>query len=147
MAHVREQIRDRLVSRVTGLPVVGANVYAMRRYALDQDKLPAILVYTMDETSALGTMGLRTLLRRVNASVEILVKGGSDAVSDTIDDICVSVEESIAADFTLNGLAKSCVLRSTEVDIGVQGEYSVGTARLVYSIEYVTTISDVETAR
>lgn len=147
MAHVRQQIRDRVATLVTGLPVTGANVYKMRRFALDDSKIPAICVYTMDESSSLITVGSRTLGRTVNVAADIIIKGSSATISDTLDDICVSVEEAIAADFHLNGLAKSCILNDTNITINVEGERSVASARLVYTVEYVTSISDVETAR
>lgn len=147
MAHVRQQIRDRVATLVTGLPTTGANVYKMRRYALDDSKIPAICVYTMDESSSLITIGTRTLRRAINVAIDIIIKGGSDTVSDSVDTICVSAEEAIAGDFTLNGLAKSCILTSTEIDINVEGERSIASARLVYTVEYITSITDVETAR
>ena len=147
MSHVRQQIRDRVATLVTGLPTTGANVYKMRRYALDDAKLPAICVYTMDESSSLITIGSRTLRRVINVAIDIMIKGSSTTVSDSIDTICVSAEEAIAGDFTLNGLAKSCILTSTEIDINVEGEKSIASARLVYSVEYITSITDVETAR
>lgn len=147
MAHVRKQIRDRVATLVTGLPTTGANVYKMRRYALDDAKLPAICVYTMDESSSLITIGSRTLNRTINVAVQAFAVGSSTAISDTIDAICVEVEEAIAADFQLNGLAKSCVLTESQIDISVEGEKSVGNVSLIYSVDYVTTIGDVETAR
>lgn len=147
MSHVRQQIRDRIAVLVTGLPVTGASVYKMRRYALDDAKLPAICVYTTDENSSLITIGSRTLRRVINVMVEAFAKGASATVFDSIDNICVSIEEAIAADFGLNGLAKSCILTSTETDISVEGQQSVASARLVYAVEYVTSIGDVETAR
>ena len=147
MAHVRKQIRDRIATLVTGLPTTGANVYKMRRYALDDAKLPAICVYTMDESSSLITIGSRTLKRTINVAVQAFAVGSSTTISDTIDAICVQVEEAIAADFQLNGLARSCVLTESQIDISVEGEKSVGNVSLIYSVEYVTTIGDVETAR
>ena len=147
MAHVRKQIRDRIATLVTGLPTTGANVYKMRRYALDDAKLPAICVYTMDESSSLITIGSRTLKRTINVAVQAFAVGSSTTISDTIDAICVKVEEAIAADFQLNGLARSCVLTESQIDISVEGEKSVGNVSLIYSVEYVTTIGDVETAR
>ena len=72
MSHVRQQIRDRIATILTGLPTTGANVFKMRRYALDDSKLPAILVYTMDEGSSLITIGSRTLSRTINCAVHIL---------------------------------------------------------------------------
>ena len=147
MSHVRQQIRDRVATLVTGLPTTGASVYKMRRYALDDAKLPAICVYTTDESSSLITIGSRTLRRVINVVIDIIIKGSSTAVSDSIDTICVSAEEAMAADFTLNGLAKSSVLTSSEIDVNVEGEKSIASARLVYAVEYVTLITDVETAR
>lgn len=147
MSHVRQQIRDRVATLVTGLPTTGANVYKMRRYALDDSKIPAVCIYTMDESSSLITVGSRTLRRVINVAIDIVIKGSSSAVSDSLDTICVSAEEAIAADFTLNGLAKSCILTSTEIDINVEGEKSIASARLVYTVEYITSTTDVETAR
>jgi hypothetical protein len=147
MSHVRQQIRDRVATLVTGLPTTGNSVYKMRRYALDDAKLPAICVYTMDESSSLITIGSRTLRRVINVVVDIIIKGSSTTVSDSIDTICVSAEEAMAADFTLNGLAKSSVLTSSEIDVNVEGEKSIASARLVYAVEYITLITDVETAR
>ena len=147
MSHVRQQIRDRVATLVTGLPTTGSSVYKMRRYALDDAKLPAICVYTTDESSSLITIGSRTLRRVINVVVDIIIKGSSATISDSLDTICVSAEEAMAADFTLNGLAKSSVLTSSEIDVNVEGEKSIASARLVYAVEYVTLITDVETAR
>jgi hypothetical protein len=119
----------------------------MRRYALDDSKLPAILVYTMDESSALITIGSRTVRRVINVAVHILCTGASTTIQDTIDTLCVNVEEAIANDYQLNGLAKSCILTSTEVDIVADGEKPISSARLVFAAEYITAINDVETAR
>ena len=147
MAHVRQQIRNRIATLVTGLATTGSNVYKMRRYSLDEAKLPAVVVYTMDENSSLITVGTRTLRRSTNVAVQAFAKGSSTSVFDTIDTICVEIEEAIAADFTLNGLAKSCILTSTNMDINVEGEQSIGSANMIYNVEYITTIGDVETAR
>jgi hypothetical protein len=147
MAHVRQQIRDRIATILTGLPSTGNNVYKMRRYALDDSKLPAILVYTMDESSSLITIGSRTITRTINISVEILALGSSATIQDTIDTLCVNVEEAVGNDYQLNGLAKSCILASTEVDIVTDGEKPISSARLVFACEYITAINDVETAR
>lgn len=147
MSHVRQQIRNRIATLVTGLTTTGSSVYKMRRYALDDAKLPAVMVYSMDENSSLLTIGSRTLRRVINVSVEVVVKGVSTAVSDTLDTCCVEVEEAIAADFTLNGLAKSCILTSTQIDVMVEGERTISSARMTYAVEYITLITDVESAR
>jgi hypothetical protein len=147
MTHVRQQIRDRIAVDLAAIPGFATSVYKMRRYPVDSAKLPVIAVYTVDENSSLVTIGLRTLRRVVNLGIEIVAKGPSTTIADTMDSYTVSVEEAIAADFTINGLAKSCVLTNSTIDVNVEGETAVGTARLVYSVEYITAIGDVETAR
>jgi uncharacterized protein YkuJ len=147
MAHVRKQIRDRIATLVTGLATTGSNVYKMRRYALDQDKLPAVVVYTNDETSNLQVMGTINLDRVLSVSVQAFVSGASTSVFDTLDTIAVEIEEAIAADFTLNGLAKRCHLTGTSVDINPEAEKAIGEVTLTYEVQYRTTISDVETAQ
>lgn len=147
MAHVRQQIRDQIATTLTGLTTTGSNVYKMRRYALDDAKLPALCIYTVDETSNLITIGARTLRRVINVNVETILKGSSTAISDSLDAVCVEVEEAMAAAFDVGGLAKSAILISTEVDLNVEGEKTIGSARMVYSVEYVTSIEDPETAR
>lgn len=147
MSHVRQQIRDRFATILTGLPGTGSSVYKMRRYALDDAKLPAIAIYTLQESSSLITIGARTLRRVVNVGVEIAARGSSTSIFDTIDGYCVNVEEAVGNDFSLNGLAKSCVLTSSEIDVNVEGEKALATARLVFAVEYVTSINDVELAQ
>lgn len=147
MAHVRQQIRDRIATVLSGIAGFATSVYKMRRYALDDAKLPAIAVYTVDESSNLITIGSRTLRRVVNVGIEIVAKGASTTIADTIDGYAVSVEETLANDFTINGLAKSCILTSSTIDVNVEGEKAVGTARLVFAVEYITVINDVEIAR
>ena len=147
MAHVRQQIRDRIATVLAGITGFSTSIYKMRRYALDDAKLPAIAVYTVDENSSLITISSRTLRRVINVGVEIVAKGASTSIADTMDGYAVSVEEAIANDFTINGLAKSCVLTSSTIDVNVEGEKAIGTARLVFAAEYVTAINDVETAR
>jgi hypothetical protein len=147
MSHVRQQIRDRIATLAAGVSGFSTSVYKMRKYALDDAKLPAILVYTNDESSSLITVGARTLRRVINVSVEVMAKGSSTSIHDTVDGYCVSLEEAIAADFTLNGLAKSCILTATETDVNIEGEQAIASARLIYAVEYITAIGDVETAR
>lgn len=147
MAHVRKQIRDRVESILsTGATLVGGRVYPSRVYALSEAKLPAITIYTNSEASGLQTMGSKTLMRDLSLSVDAYVRV-TDTFDDDVDAIAVQIEEVIAADYTLNGLAKNTVLSSSEIEFDGEGERPVGVARLTYTIRYVTTIGDVETAR
>lgn len=145
--HVRKQIRDRAATTLTGLPTTGASVFKMRKYALDDARLPALCVYTMDEASALVTIGSRTLRRNLVLVVEATAKGSSETVYDNVDAICAEVEAALAADFTLNGIAKSVILTATETDVNIEGEKGLGSATMRFDVTYITSIEDAETAR
>lgn len=147
MAHVRKQIRDAVESTLTsGVALVSGRVYGSRVYPLTKEKLPAIAVYTTSESSGIMTMGLRTLLRELSLNVDVYVSV-NDTFDDNVDAICLQVEEAIAANYTLGGLSKDTILVSTEVDYDGDTENPVGVARLTYTVQYVTTVGDVETAR
>ena len=147
MAHVRKQIRDRVESILgTGVTLASGRVYASRIYPLTGPQLPAVAVYTASEASGLQTMGTRTLARDISLNVDAYVRV-SDTFDDDIDALCVQIEETIAGDYNLNGLVKDTILTSTEIDFDGDAEKPVGVARLTYSIRYVTTIGNVETAR
>jgi len=147
MAHVRKQIRDRVESILTtGATLATGGVFASRVYPLTQAKLPALTIYTGSEASGLQSMGAKTLARDLSLIVDAYVRV-TDTFDDDVDALCVQVEEVIAADYTLNGLAKNTVLSSTEIDFDAEAERPVGVARMTYTIRYVTAIGDVETAR
>lgn len=147
MAHVRQQIRSQFKSILSaGVSLVSARVYGSRVYPLTEASLPAITVYAGGETSALQTMGQKTLTRSLSVNVDIYAKATSD-LDDDIDAICVQVEESIAAQYTLNGLSKNTVLSSTDIDFSGDTEQPVGVARLTFDVLYHTDIDDAETAK
>ena len=147
MAHVRKQIRDRMESILTsGVTLATGGVYGSRVYPLTEAKLPALTVYSGSESSSLQTMGAKTLARDLSLIVDAYVRV-TDSFDDDIDALCVQIEETVAADYTLNDLAKNTVLTSTEIDFDGEAERPVGVARMTYTIRYVTTIGDVETAR
>jgi hypothetical protein len=147
MAHVRKQIRDRIAALLdSGVALVEGRVYNSRVYALTQSKLPAITVYIGSEDSSLVTVGSKTLMRTVSVSVDIY-ENATASLDDNLDALAVQVEESIAADFQLNGLAKDAVLVSTEIDFSGESEQPVGVARLTFNVRYVTSVENVETAR
>ena len=147
MAHVRTQIRNRFGAVLTsGVSLVRKRVYKSRVYPLSTANLPAITVLTGSESSALMAMGAKTLDRVVTIFVDCYVSV-TDSFDDDVDALAVQVESAIAADFTVDGLAKTAILRSTDIDFSGESETPVGIARLTYEVRYVTTIGDVETAR
>ena len=147
MSHVRKKIRDYFASTLSsGVPLVSRRVFPTRIFPLDGDKLPCIAVYAVSETSGLQTMGLKTLMRDVSVSVEAYIKA-RNTFDDDVDAIAVQIEQAIAADTTLGGVAKDAILASTEIEFSPEAERPVGVARLTFTVRYVTSIEDASTAR
>ena len=147
MAHVRKQIRDRVASILkTNVSLVKKRVYTTRVHPLNDTNLPAISVYTGSESSDRLNAGVTDLFRELTLDIDIYVRETSKFYDD-VDAIAVQVEEALANDFTLNGLAKFNVLTSTEIQFDGEADQILGIAKLTYSIRYVTAINDVETAK
>ncbi len=134
--HVRQQIREKIGTTLTGLTTTGSNVYQSRVYPLENINLPALIIYTKSETSEPIVIGTdRVMSRELSVIVEGYVKATSN-FDDTIDTISKEVEEAIAADRTLDGLAKDCYLESTEIEFNGEGEKPLGYVSLTFLTNY-----------
>lgn len=146
MSHVRKQIRDNIVSTLTGLTTTGSKVYKTRVYPLAEGKLPGLCIYTGSETSEASTLTIpRTKTRLLEVFVEAYAAGVTN-VDDSLDQICVEVEEALAADVTRGGKAKDTVVTATEIEFSGEGDKPVGVARITVTVTYMTKENDVETA-
>lgn len=136
--HVRQQIREQFASQITGLATTGSNVFQSRFYNLEAGNLPAIIVYTKDETIEPSTLGSnRVMNRTLFLTAEIYVKSVTNA-DDTIDDICKEVEVAISADPTLGGLAKDCYIEEMEATLNGEGDRPVIVGLLTFNVNYHT---------
>lgn len=134
--HIRQQIREKFGTTLTGLTTTGSNVYESRVYPLENASLPALIIYTKSETSEPIVIGTQRLMSR---ELSVVVEGYAKATSnfdDTIDTISKEVEEAIAADRTLDGLAKDCYLESTEIEFNGEGEKPLGYVSLTFLTNY-----------
>ena len=103
MSHVRQQLRERAATTLTGLTTTGTKVYQSRVYPLGAANLPGLLIYTKSEDSEAVTMsGARTLLRNLSLVIEGYVKAVSN-YDDTVDTIAKEVETAMGNDVTHNG--------------------------------------------
>ena len=138
MAHVRQQLRERAATTLTGLSTTQSKVYQSRIYPLGSANLPGLLVYTKSEDSEVVTMsGVRTVFRNLFLVIEGYVKAVSN-YDDTVDTIAEEVETALGNDVTLNGLAKNSYLISTNIEYQGEGEKPVAVVSMTYNIEYMT---------
>ena len=134
--HVRQQIREYFGTTLTGLTTTGSNVYESRVYTLQDNTLPALVIFTKEETSEPIVIGTdRVMSRELSVVVEAYCKATSN-FDDTIDTISKEVEEAIAADRTLGGLAKDTYLESTEIEFNAEGEKPLGYVSMTFLTNY-----------
>lgn len=146
MAHVRKQIRDAVITTLTGLSTTGSNVFRSRIYPLESNKLPGLCVFSKSEATTFDTLTIsRSINRVLEIGVEAYVKATSD-YDNTLDTIAVEVEEAIASDVTLGNLAKDTQVTSFEADFSGEGEQPVAIGRFTVEVIYRTLENDVETA-
>jgi hypothetical protein len=134
--HIRQQIREKFSTTLTGLTTTGSNVFESRVYPLENASLPALIIYTKSETSEPIVIGTQRLMSR---ELSVVVEGYAKATSnfdDTIDTISKEVEAAIAADRTLDGLAKDTYLESTEIEFNAEGEKPLGYVSLTFLTNY-----------
>jgi hypothetical protein len=81
----------------------------------------------------------------LDVAVEAYVSGTAN-YDNSLDTIAVEVEEAIAADVTLNNLAKDAQVVAFEADYSGDGEQPVAVGRFTISVQYRTKENDVETA-
>tara|TARA_Y100000593_G_scaffold52446_1_gene98479 strand:- start:24 stop:467 length:444 start_codon:yes stop_codon:yes gene_type:complete len=147
MPHVRQSIRDNIVTAVTGLSTTGSNVYRTRIYPLENGNLPGLCVYSSTEDTAVDNMtGTRSLDRRCDYIIEAFVRATSN-YDNTLDTICGEIEAGISADVTRGGNAKDTVLTRSEFEYSDEGDRPMAMARLTYSVQYRTAINNATSAQ
>ena len=124
MAHVRQSIRDNVVTTVTGLSTTGSSVFRTRIYPLETGNLPGLCVYTQTEDSGIDTLGSRNLTRTVD----------------------VLIEAAMATDVTRGGYAKDCLLTRSEFEFSDEGDRPIVMGRLTYAVQYRTAINNAQAA-
>lgn len=148
MTHVRQQIRERIATNVTGLTTTGARVYQSRVYNLEAANLPGLLVYSNNETSERDTMGILAN-QDLDRTLELVIEGYASTASnldDVLDLIAEEVETAVAADPTCNGLSKDLFLSETTISLTGEGDSPAGVLSLTFEVSYRTTTTAPGTA-
>ena len=123
--HLRRQIRERIVSDVTGLSTTGSNVFEGRVYPVEESKLPCLLVYDSEESIEVQTLspaGSRSMMATLNVVIEGYANGGDGAtVLDTLAGIQKEVQIALAGDVSINSLAGDSVPVSADISLSGEG--------------------------
>lgn len=136
MTHVRKNIRDDIKTTLTGLATTGSNVYQSRVYPIHGSKLPGILLYNRSEEITYETVSTpRMQNRRCEYQVEIYVKGVAN-YDNTLDQICLEVEEALYTDLTRGGNARDTRITSFNAEFDGGGDQPVAVATLTVEVTY-----------
>ena len=145
MAHLRQSIRERIATDVTGLSTTGSNVFQSRVYPVEDASLPCLLVYTTSEESEVTEIASpRPMTRFLNVIVQGVV--GATTPDDTLDDISKEVEVALAGDVSINNLANNSFLSSTTIEFNSDGAKPIGTVMRNYIVEYRNVDNNPESA-
>lgn len=148
MAHVRTQIRDRVMTILTGLTTTGNRVYQSRVHPMTEITMPGICVYCPEEETKEETTNLLT--KELSISIDGYVSG-SDFDAD-IDKIQAEVEEALYGDYSssterfFNGLALDLNYTSSESEYNEDAQIEHGTIKMVYTVLYTITRGEPEIA-
>lgn len=135
--HERQAIREAVVAQLLGETAAEDRVYKSRLTPVRAGALPAISVYTDDETidPESANSAPRELLRTVTVAIEAVAKDREN-VDDALDDLALEIETAMDADVNLGGTAFDCVLSRIEVGLKAEGDKPHGCIRLEYSVTY-----------
>ena len=136
MSHLRQQIRERAATRLTGLSTTGSNVFQSRTYPLERASLPGICLYTNEETSEIQSQGNPRNVQKILSLSILGFASSSTGVDDTLDTISKEVEIAMQGDILLNNLAQDSYLSETSISISAEGEKEIGSVTLIYTVIY-----------
>lgn len=140
MAHPRELIRKQAVARLLNKTSAGASVYASRIEPFIsndwEDQLPAIVVYTQDESGEIWTAAPREYRRSVELVVEIHASGDS-TLDDTLDTVARQVEIELLKDDTLGGTVEDLRYARTRMVLRDEGQTLLGGCRISFEADYI----------
>jgi len=152
---IRKAIGDILKVQNAGVYVTDAQdrVFTSQTTPSWVEDLPLILIYTRSEDVEIFNEAPREWKRMVNFVIEVIAKGPEEPnlidvnattefLDDTLDKITSQVECELSRDDTLNATADDINLSSVEFAFEGDGQFPIGSARLIYQVTYYTSVPD-----
>jgi hypothetical protein len=140
MAHVRTQIRDAVVTALTGLPTTGTRVFSGRARPMAKDSDPYWLVYATEERVDVHAMGADPVQER---TLTLMVEGravasDAEAIEVLLDQIAAEGEPAIVRDASLGGRTQEVTLTAVRINVEAPGERHQGEVRMEFRVVYRT---------
>ena len=147
MSHQRQEIREAIKAMLVGNTVAGTRVYINRTDPISQrpgsrsssEQLPAILIYTRNESARLLNVAPREYLRTVEVVIELAVGVTEtvDEIDNALDDFAQVVEGIVLADDTVSGKATDFRMTGSTMAIVSDGEIPIGAVQMTFEADYV----------
>lgn len=137
MGNSRKLIREKFKTILSGHTNAGSRVFENRARPIWQTDLPALLIFTEDESVSVFSEAPREYRRNLSLVVECYA-AAKDDLDDVLDTLSGQVEDLVELDDSLGGLANATTLTKTEMNIIDDGQNLTGTARLTFSVDYFT---------
>lgn len=136
--HVHTQIREALVTALTGLTTTASRVHANRLYPLAESGLPALRISLDAETVEGYTLHPNPILdRRLTAVVEACAESTSGTADATVEKIAKEVETALAAGISPGGHHLDVLYTGSNYD-DEAGGLDAAVRRMEFRIDFST---------
>ena len=137
--HARTQIRNTVVDLLKSI-IEFKSAESARTFNVDNEEMPAAIVYTNEESSELLDNVLRSYKHDLQLTIECYAKGKN--IDETLDDLSVLVELKMEED-NLFSPTTFFQLTETQLQYTNEGSNIYGVLILTYQITYWTADKDV----
>ena len=137
MTHARQDIREQIAEH---LRTEFGNVFTSRSKVLFEQDMPAILVYTANETiqkERWDTDGFGNLFRDLDISIEA-IDIGKDDLDNKLDTMAETIERLFDGWEMPNRMNAVLRFKSTETDMSIEGNKIYGAIKLTFTLTYQT---------
>jgi len=133
---IRRELLDQLKTAMANSVIKSWNKNRFRHYWAAEE-LPAVSIYTLNETSTVFSEAPRQLKRVVDLAVEVILQA-NDTLDDQIDNLAEEIENAIHLDETINGTVSDCFMTSSEYIERSEGELQTGALVIRFDATYYT---------
>lgn len=130
--HARQQLRDAIVTAVTGLALTGSRVYTARVYPAQDTELPHLEVNTVDEEADAVSIHGPAVVERI-VSIEIAARArATSAVAATLDTMAEQVETALGSAVSVSGKSIALTYQGATIQFSGEADQPIGAAVLRY---------------
>ena len=135
--HARQQIREELLTVLTGSTTAEDRVYSNRMQNMSEPELPAILIYTKEESAEREGTGRPAKQRReLSVAIELYVSSSTSNLDDEIDNLASEIEQILGTNYTLNNNCIDVKYSGINISVSNAGEKPIAVAEMDYTITY-----------